>query len=127
MELERYWQAVQEKFSTRCINSDEHGNCLVPSEDECILKFHFPKIVETVQSVKSDNMEPYIEALRRNVCAYCKHQSPDGKCALRENLECCVDRYFPLIVEAIEEVSGTEHFERQRIEEQGDTENLNSK
>ncbi len=107
--LETYWDAVQCKFCTRCINSDEHGNCLLPGEDECILKFHFPKIVETVLSVKSDRMEPYIEALRRNVCAYCKHQSPDGKCTLRVNLECCLDRYFPLIVEAIEEVDARDY------------------
>ena len=112
MELQQYWDAVQRKFSTKCINSDEHGNCLLPGEDECMLKFHFPKIVEAALSTKSERMEPYIEALRRNVCANCKHQSPDSKCALRTNLECCVDRYFPLIVEAIEEVNGTEYLKR---------------
>ena len=63
------------------------------------------QIVETIHSVKSDKMEPYIEALRRNVCVYCKHQSPDGKCTFRVNLDCGLDRYFPLIIEAIEEVS----------------------
>ncbi|MBI1770350.1 MAG: hypothetical protein HYR67_18425 [Bacteroidetes bacterium] len=108
-ELQQYWQAVEEEFSTKCINSDGHGNCLLPPGDECVLKFHFPKIVETVRSVKSENMEPYIEALRCNVCAYCKHQSPDGKCILRVNLECCLDRYFPLIVEAIEKADATEY------------------
>jgi hypothetical protein len=59
-------------------------------------------MVETVLSVKSDTMEPYIDALRKNVCAHCKHQSPDGTCMFRSNIDCGLDRYFPLIVEAIE-------------------------
>jgi hypothetical protein len=49
-------------------------------------------------------MEPYIEALRENVCAYCVHQSPDGRCSFRINLDCGLDRYFPLIVETIEQL-----------------------
>ncbi|MBM2841002.1 MAG: hypothetical protein HW412_1530 [Bacteroidetes bacterium] len=49
-------------------------------------------------------MEPYIEALRKNVCADCLHQSPDGTCSFRSNVDCGLDRYFPLIVEAIEEL-----------------------
>lgn len=110
--LETYADAVRRKFRMRCINSDEHGNCLLPAGGECELEFHFPKTVETVQSVKSDRMEPYVDALRRNVCANCKHQSSDGKCALRENLECCLDRYFTLVVEAIEEVDAAEQLAR---------------
>ena len=114
--LEQYWQAVQQRVCVKCIDSDpakRDGNCRLTGEDACGLKYHFPQIVDTVLSVHSDNLEPYVEALRRNVCIFCKHQSSDGKCSFRSNLDCGLDRYFPLIVEAIEGL----HFESDRIVE----------
>ena len=104
MELQQYWHAVREKVCVKCIDSDGYGNCRLSGIDECGLKLHFPRIVETVLSVKSNSMDIYIEALRKNVCAACIHQSPEGKCMVRANLDCGLDRYFPLVVEAIEEV-----------------------
>ena len=111
--IERYWQAVRHKVCAHCIDSDGYGNCRLSGEAECGLKFHFPRIVETVLSVRSDKLGPYLEALRSNVCANCKHQSPDGTCTFRGNLDCGLDRYFPLIVEAIEE----RHFDLDRSAE----------
>lgn len=105
MELQQYWQTVCEKICVKCIDGDGYGNCRLTGVEECGLKLHFPKIVETVLSVKSDTMELYIEALRKNVCANCKHQSPEGKCMFRANVDCGLDRYFPLVVEVIEEVN----------------------
>ena len=102
--LEQYWRAVQNKVCVKCIDSDGHGNRRLSGEDECGLKFHFPRIVEAVFSIHSDRMEPYIEALRHHVCAYCKHQSPDGRCTFRAHLNCGLDRYFPLVVDVIESV-----------------------
>ena len=117
--LDEYWEAVQRRVCVKCIDSDGHGNCLLSGEDECGLILHFPKIVETVLSVKSDSLDPYIEALRHNVCSQCpsrfrgtrsrpdivgtdKHQSLDVECMVRNRLDCGLDRYFPMVVEAIE-------------------------
>lgn len=116
--LEHYWRAVQDKVCANCIDSDpakRDDSCRLTGDETCGLKLHFPQIVETVLSVHSDILEPYVESLRRNVCAYCKHQSPDGKCMFRVRLDCGLDRYFPLIVQAIEDVElelnrGTEAF-----------------
>ena len=99
----RYWLAVQRRVCVKCIDGDGHGSCRLSGEEVCGLKLHFPRIVETVLSVQSNSIEPYIEALGQNVCAECKHQSADGTCAFRSNLDCGLDRYFPLIVQAIEE------------------------
>lgn len=100
--LDDYWDAVRANVCTKCIDGDGHGNCRLTGEYACGLSVHFPRIVETVLSVEGDSMEPYIEALRKNVCAHCVHQSPDGACLFRANVDCGLDRYFPLIVEAIE-------------------------
>ncbi len=103
-DLDKYWQAVQRGVCAHCVDSDGHSNCRLSGEGECGLKLHFPRIVETVLAVQSNTIEPYIEALRQNVCAYCKHQSPDGTCTFRSNVDCGLDRYFPLVIEAIESV-----------------------
>ena len=64
----------------------------------------FPQILEVVRMNYSASMEPYEAALRQKVCSTCINQSSDGKCVVREDLECSLDRYFPLIVQAIEEL-----------------------
>ena len=103
-DLDKYWQAVQGRVCVKCIDSDGHGSCRLNGEDACGLKLHFPRIVETVLAVQSYTIEPYIEALRQHVCANCKHRSSDGTCTFRSNLDCGLDRYFPLVIEAIETV-----------------------
>jgi hypothetical protein len=103
--LELYWELVSDKVCSKCIDGDGSGNCRLDSVHRCELREQFPKIVETVLSVKSDRMEPYVEALRKNVCAGCSGQSADGTCKIRNELDCGLDRYFELIVEVIEGVS----------------------
>lgn len=102
--LDEYWEEIERRVCRKCIDSDGYGICRLTDAEECGLKVHLPQMVETVLSVKSDNLEVYIEALRRNVCANCKNQSPDGKCMFRAQVDCGLDRYFPIVVEAIEEV-----------------------
>ncbi len=99
---DEYWDAVRSRVCVKCIDGDGYGNCRLTGEYACGLSAHFPRIVETVLGVKSDTMDPYIDALRKNVCAHCVHQSPDGRCMFRTNVDCGLDRYFPLIVQAIE-------------------------
>lgn len=100
--VERYWHAVQHNVCSKCIDGDGYGRCRLSAEDECGLTLHFSGIVETVLGTQSHEMELYIEALRQNVCVYCRHRSPDGTCSYRSRLDCGLDRYFPMIVDAIE-------------------------
>ena len=102
-----YWEAVQRKVCTKCIDGSGTGSCRLSSQEDCGLTLHFPKVVAVTLSVKSDNLESYVQGLQRNVCSSCKHQSPNGTCFLRNRLDCGLHRYFPLVIEAIEEVSST--------------------
>lgn len=100
-----YWEAVQRKVCTKCIDGSGTGSCRLSSQEDCGLTLHFPKVAAVILSVKSGNLESYVQALQRNVCSSCKHQLPDGVCMLRNNLDCGLHRYFPLVIEVIEEVS----------------------
>jgi hypothetical protein len=100
---EQLWQALQERVCVKCLDGDGQGACRIGRDGFCALKAYFPAIVEVVSSVHSSSILPYEELLRLKVCSKCKNQSPEGKCVLRQYVDCALDRYFPLIVEVIEE------------------------
>ncbi|MFQ5797201.1 MAG: hypothetical protein ACE5H0_00750 [Bacteroidota bacterium] len=103
MKLEPYWEAVRHKVCANCVDGDGKGNCKLSGENWCGLQEHFPLIVQVVKNVHSDSLGEYIVALRDIVCAQCRHQSPDGLCRYRQAVDCGLDRYFPMVVQAIEE------------------------
>jgi biotin carboxylase len=100
---EEYWEAIQQKICAKCIDGDGTGACLIAPGSDCAMKRHFPQIIETVNAVFSPSIEPYVDQLRKKVCAVCTGQSPEGACHVRDETECALDRYFPLIVQVIEE------------------------
>lgn len=100
---EEYWEALQAKVCHTCHEADIHGGCQITGGPKCAIKTHLRKILDVVNSVYSPSIEPYEEALREKVCAECTSQSADGNCSLRQESRCALDRYFPLIVQVIEE------------------------
>ena len=104
MDIERYREAVRKKVCQKCLDLDEHGYCSLTDERECGVLLHLEMIVDVVHTAHSDKLEDYIRLLRERVCSNCKNQSPDGTCRLRSQTDCGLDRFFELIVEAIEEV-----------------------
>lgn len=100
---EEYRAALREKICAKCVDGDGKGACLIAPGRECALETHFTSILESVNSVFSTSVEPYVEQLRKKVCAVCTSQTGGGSCALRDETECALDRYFPLIVQVIEE------------------------
>jgi hypothetical protein len=104
MEIDQYWQEIQRKICPRCLDGDGHGECRLPVGDECALKSFLPQIVITVANARSESIEGYVNLLRRNVCILCDHQNPDMTCKRRNDLECAIDRYYPLVIQIIETV-----------------------
>jgi hypothetical protein len=103
-DVQVYWDAVRLQVCTHCIDSDRAGGCRLAGPTECSLKRYFPDIVKSVLSVRSESLGPYVKSLRENVCSICQYQSKDGTCLVRTDIDCGLDRYFPLVVESIETV-----------------------
>jgi hypothetical protein len=102
--METYWAEIQKKICPKCIDGDRKGNCMLPANETCPLKIHFHEIVTTIANTKSDAYSAYVNSLRRNVCILCEHEHADGTCWKRNELECALDRYFPLVISIIEDV-----------------------
>ena len=83
---------------------DDRGYCTLTADHECGILHHLEAIVDVVHSTHSVKLEDYIKILRERVCSHCGNQSKDGSCKLRTNVDCELDRFFEIVVEAIEEV-----------------------
>ena len=107
MDLQQYQEAIRLKVCARCIDGDGHGNCRLDPSANCPLLEYLPLIVSAVSRVNSNRVEDYVAELRGIVCAQCVHESADGTCVRRKEVECALDRYFPLVIQAIEELHQT--------------------
>jgi hypothetical protein len=110
-----YKQAMRDAICTVCVGftPDERvpKRCIYESSGECTLFTHLDKVVDVASKVKSGNIEPYVLALREQVCANCSHQNEKGICNLRDSrlpvpTWCVLDSYFNLIVGVIEDLQG---------------------
>ncbi len=102
-ELARYQEAILKKVCSICIERSPGEVCTRSQRGECPVEKFMPEIIETATTVDSDKIDDYVSALRTTICGVCRPNG-DMNCAIRNSEECVLDRYFVLIVEAIEEV-----------------------
>lgn len=100
--MNKYLKAIREKVCSICVDSDEKGNCKMTEEECCAVELYLDRIVQIVHSIQSERMSDYVEALHQKICVECR--SDAEKCKLRLDVNCSLDRYFPLIVETIKSV-----------------------
>lgn len=98
--MEKYIALIRENICSICVDSDESGGCLLSEKEICAIEQFLPEIISTIHNTKSENMEDHIAALRNSVCQKCR-TSTGEYCYLREDANCALDRYYPLIVELV--------------------------
>ena len=111
--IDRYKEAMREAICPMCVRFAEDIEnatlCFHENSGECGLFKNLGKVTEVVSSVQSDSIEPYMEALRRDVCEQCTHQDANLVCSVRDSDEptptwCVLDAYINLIVGVTEQV-----------------------
>ena len=100
-----YEEAMMRRVCSHCIDFGEDGICHSPDPAGCAVFRFLPELVTIAEQLNDLKIEPYIEAVRREICMKCRGANPEGKCPLRDTLDCGLDRYLPLVLEAIEEVN----------------------
>ena len=96
---------VRNRICSVCTERTTEGQCDLESPSSCALFRLFPQVVQAIQSVDSNDIHQYIEAIRRNVCSVCQEQAQDGSCEVRQEVQCSLDAYLLLVVDAIEEAT----------------------
>jgi hypothetical protein len=94
------------KICAVCPDRNVDATCNRLQAGTCTLMAKLTPAAEAIHQVNSDHIEPYIQALREEVCSKCDLRYPDGSCAPRETDNCMLDTYLPLVVEVIEEHLG---------------------
>ena len=97
---------VRNRICGVCTERTTEGECGLESPSSCAMFRLFPQVAQAIQSVNSNDLQPYIEAIRRNVCSVCREEAQDGSCEVRRQVQCSLDAYLLLVVEAIEEATG---------------------
>jgi hypothetical protein len=105
---------VRNRICGVCTSRTVDGECGLEEPSSCALFRLFPQVAEAIQSVKSDDINTYLDAIRRNVCTICTEQARDGSCESRQQVECALDAYLLLVVDAIEEATG-KTFDKHKI------------
>jgi hypothetical protein len=97
---------VRNRICGVCTERTIEGQCGLEDSSSCALFRLFPQVAQAIQSVQSNDIHLYIEAIRRNVCSVCQEQAQDGTCETRRQVQCALDAYLLLVVDAIEEATG---------------------
>lgn len=99
-------EALRRKICGVCFDRNADGTCSLNERNECALFAKLPKIAASISRIHSDYIEDYVTAIREDICAVCPDQDETGTCKPRDEGRCVLDRYLPLIVDAIEEARG---------------------
>ncbi|MEO8593026.1 MAG: hypothetical protein ABI759_06880 [Candidatus Solibacter sp.] len=97
---------VRHRICGVCTERTVEGECGREEPSSCSLFRLFPEVAQAIESVSSNDIRRYIDAIRGKVCTVCTDQAPDGTCQERQQVTCSLDAYLPLIVDAIEEATG---------------------
>jgi hypothetical protein len=105
---------VRGRICKVCTERTVAGECGLKEPASCALFRLFPQVAQAISSVESDDINDYVAAIRRNVCSVCEEQAPDGSCETRQQVQCALDAYLLLVVDAIEDATG-KVFDRQSL------------
>lgn len=97
---------IRNRICSVCTERTVDGQCGLEEPSSCALFRLFPQVAQAIQSVQSDDIQQYIDAVRRNVCSVCVDQASDESCETRQQVRCSLDAYLLLVVDAIEEATG---------------------
>jgi len=105
---------VRNRICSVCTERTIDGQCGLEEPSSCALFRLFPEVARAIQSVQSDDIQQYIDAIRRQVCSVCEGQVADGSCETRQQVNCALDAYLIPVVDAIEEATGR-NFDRKNV------------
>ena len=100
-----YEESVRRYVCDHCEDMGADGVCKTKDPEGCGVFRNLPELVKIARSLHERSIGPYVKAVREHVCSNCKNSSNSGEvCDVRDQLNCGLDRYLPLVIAAIEEV-----------------------
>src|SRR5262249_13675917 len=96
-DYQEYLDEIREQVCSRCVERPPGGPPCAPLGKVCGVEMHLPQLVESIRSVHSGLVEPYVRHNREGICAHCDY--------LESSIcPCPMDYLAALVVEAVETV-----------------------
>jgi hypothetical protein len=96
-DYQEYLDEIRAHVCSRCVERPAGGPPCAPLGKVCGVEEHLPELVESIRSIHSGLVEPYLMHDRETVCAHCQY--------LHSSIcPCPMDYLATLIIEAVEEV-----------------------
>lgn len=99
---ERIEGRIRETICRACVYEKSDGSCGL-QRMPCPIVSKLDEIIRIVQTTRSDQIDPYVDALRAVVCSECQMQDAQGNCPMRAHADCALDDYFVLLVDLVEQ------------------------
>ena len=105
---------VRNRICGVCTERTVDGQCGLEEPSSCALFRLFPQVAQAIQSVNSDDIQQYIEPSGATSARSAWTRRSDGSCETRQQVQCALDAYLLLVVDAIEEATG-KTFDKTRV------------
>lgn len=102
--LEAYRDAVAKYVHAVCFDRNLDPDSKVDTEATCRIERFLPQMVQLAKAAGPNNMPGFEAAVEQTICRQCGNLDALGVCRVREQAECCLYRYLPLVYEAIHSV-----------------------
>ena len=116
--LEELELIIRNRICNVCTSRTVSGDCGLENPASCALFQLMPQVAQAIDSVESEDIQVYLDAIRGQVCSICADQDAAGHCETRQQVQCALDAYLVLVVEAIEEATG-KTFDQKQIRSAG--------
>lgn len=103
--MQRLRNRFEQEICPVCIHRTSTGQCaLLQRHDpiQCPIQEWAERLIQLVDARQSDRLADYLDDIQSTICPNCR-QSPNGRCAARDHLDCPIDLYIGLVVPIIEE------------------------
>jgi hypothetical protein len=103
VDLSRIEMRLRDKLCPACVRYTSRHGCSLPPDRQCAIFKNLGAIVDIVRTTQSESIGPYVDEVRLRVCAICRYEDEHGACPMREGIDCALDCYLPIVIEAVEE------------------------
>ena len=100
---QRILDRIDQEVAPNCMHRLPNAECLKPEGTPCPIVANLDRVINIVRTEASARIEPYVERLRQEVCRQCGLEDELRNCRLRDQVDCCLDAFFVLVVGVIEE------------------------
>lgn len=101
---DKFEEAIRQRVCTVCEDFGEDNHCHTRDEHGCAVKRFMGELVLIALQIYSKDIGPYQQAVREKICSICPNPDPEGHCLVRERMDCALDRYLPLVLDAVDDV-----------------------